>query len=299
MDYEAYPLEETVSIPSLYSFHYHELSKHFVFQGESHDFWELLYVDRGRVEAFAYNGNYLLEQGQLLVYKPNMFHALKCIDDIAPNLVNISFESVSPRLTYFENRTITLNDAERQLLVDIVQEGLQTFDPPIDRVNRKRGLHRKPDAPIGGEQLIKNGLERLLIVLMRRDASSVKQPEKLTGATRERLEHELVERVAAYVREHANVPFSLERLCAYANIGKSQLKHIFSSRAGIRLHELYLYEKIRQAKAMIREEPGNFTEIAERLGYSSIHYFSRHFKKATGMTPSEYAKSVKARTRET
>ena len=60
--------------------------------------------------------------------------------------------------------------------------------------------------------------------------------------------------------------------------------------------ELYRYFKnlkIDEAKIMIREGEYNFTEIAHRLGYSSIHYFSRHFKKATGMTPSEYAYSVK------
>ena len=45
---------------------------------------------------------------------------------------------------------------------------------------------------------------------------------------------------------------------------------------------------------MIRREDGNFTEIATRLGYQSIYYFSRHFKKVTGMTPSEYASGVRA-----
>ena len=38
----------------------------------------------------------------------------------------------------------------------------------------------------------------------------------------------------------------------------------------------------------------NFTQIADRLGFSSIHYFSRQFKRITGMTPSEYASSIKA-----
>ena len=38
----------------------------------------------------------------------------------------------------------------------------------------------------------------------------------------------------------------------------------------------------------------NFTQISETLGYSSIHYFSRQFKKLTNMTPSEYASSIKA-----
>ena len=47
---------------------------------------------------------------------------------------------------------------------------------------------------------------------------------------------------------------------------------------------------------MIRNEQLNFTQISEKLGYTSIHYFSRQFKKLTNMTPSEYASSIKART---
>ena len=37
-----------------------------------------------------------------------------------------------------------------------------------------------------------------------------------------------------------------------------------------------------------------FHPDSEHLGYTSIHYFSRQFKKTTGMTPSEYASSIKA-----
>jgi YesN/AraC family two-component response regulator len=43
----------------------------------------------------------------------------------------------------------------------------------------------------------------------------------------------------------------------------------------------------------MRERHMNFTGIADYLGYKSIHYFSRQFKKITNMTPSEYVASVK------
>jgi YesN/AraC family two-component response regulator len=52
--------------------------------------------------------------------------------------------------------------------------------------------------------------------------------------------------------------------------------------------------KIKEAKSLIRENNFNFTEISFMLGYNSIHYFSRIFKSETGMTLSEYAKSVKS-----
>ena len=45
---------------------------------------------------------------------------------------------------------------------------------------------------------------------------------------------------------------------------------------------------------MIRNQHMNFSQIADSLGYSSIHYFSRQFKKITGLTPSQYASSIKA-----
>ena len=53
--------------------------------------------------------------------------------------------------------------------------------------------------------------------------------------------------------------------------------------------------KVEQAKILIREGNYNFTEISELLGYSSIHYFSRHFKQATGFSPTDYARSIKVR----
>ena len=45
---------------------------------------------------------------------------------------------------------------------------------------------------------------------------------------------------------------------------------------------------------LIRENDMNFTQISDFLGYSSIHYFSSQFKKLSGMTPTEYATSIKA-----
>ena len=41
------------------------------------------------------------------------------------------------------------------------------------------------------------------------------------------------------------------------------------------------------------EENCNITEIAARLSYGSVQYFSRQFKKETGMSPMEYLSSVK------
>jgi len=53
--------------------------------------------------------------------------------------------------------------------------------------------------------------------------------------------------------------------------------------------------KIAKAKRIIREEAASFSETAERLGYSSVHYYSKQFKRITDISPSEYVRSVNAR----
>ena len=51
--------------------------------------------------------------------------------------------------------------------------------------------------------------------------------------------------------------------------------------------------KLQESKKMIREDNLNFTEIAAALQYSTVHHFSRQFKDKFGITPTEYAKSVR------
>ena len=73
---------------------------------------------------------------------------------------------------------------------------------------------------------------------------------------------------------------------------------MYISEQGEKLRAMYEkaggWHTIEEAKQMIRQEQANFTEISDALGYTSIHYFSRQFKTFTGMSPSEYALSIKA-----
>ena len=93
---------------------------------------------------------------------------------------------------------------------------------------------------------------------------------------------------------HVSENLSVAQICKSNSIGRSQLQKLFRSKSGYSAIEYFSRMKIDFAKQMIRERHYNFTQIADALGFSSIHYFSRQFKQITGMTPSEYASSIKA-----
>ncbi len=286
-------LHEEFQINRIITLHYFEFAKDFVFEGEKHDFWEFLYVDKGEAEVMADTDGYKLKQGDIIFYKPNQFHSIWANKIIAPNLIVISFECNSASMMNFENKIFNIGESEKNLLAIILKEATDTFVAPFDfpKVNT---LTQKTDSSFGGQQMIKVCLEMLLISLVRKATSGISE-NRLSSLAKERSEDDLIKRITKFMKDNISSNLTLEQVCNYSNLGQTQLKTMFKSKTGKSVIEYFKLLKIEQAKVLIREEKNNNTEISDRLGYSSIHSFSRHFKTVTGMAPSEYAKTVKSR----
>lgn len=293
MDFVKTVLEQEFQISEIISLHYFEFAKDFLYEGEKHDFWEFLYVDKGEAEVMADTVGYKLKQGDIIFHKPNEFHNVWANKVIAPNLIVISFECKSPSMSNFDSKIFNLGDSERNLLATILKEGMNTFLPPFDQY-RINTLNKKPDSPFGSQQMIKVCLEMLLINLVRKATSGISE-NRLSSLAKERSEDDLIKRITNFMNDNISINLTLEQVCNYSNLGQTQLKTLFKSKTGKSVIEYFKLLKIEQAKILIREEKNNNTEISDLLGYSSIHSFSRHFKTVTGMAPSEYAKTVKSR----
>lgn len=69
------------------------------------------------------------------------------------------------------------------------------------------------------------------------------------------------------------------------------LSNLFSSVEGITLEQYIIRQKIEKVKELLFYDELTLSEIANRLGYSSVAHLSGQFKKVTGLTPSELKKS--------
>lgn len=69
------------------------------------------------------------------------------------------------------------------------------------------------------------------------------------------------------------------------------LSSFFSSVEGITLEQYIIRQKIERVKELLFYDEQSLSEIADRLGYSSVAHLSSQFKKITGLTPSEMKKS--------
>lgn len=68
----------------------------------------------------------------------------------------------------------------------------------------------------------------------------------------------------------------------------SALSKLFSSVTGNTIEKYVIAQKVEMVKELISYGELSLTEIADRMGYSSVAYLSSQFKTVTGLTPSAY-----------
>lgn len=252
--------------------------------GESHNFPEIIYVSEGVHSLLVDNMPFEMSAGQMLIYAPGAYHI-----GAAPSQAKIyiiSFESDSPMLTEMYNRIIFLDADKRSLLTEMISDGVKLFEK-VSPDSGLVGMIKKTGAADYDIQKLKNKLELLLIDIYRSESHLASE---IKAANYDNLDREQVEAVAAYLREHISESLTLKEIAANSHISVSKLSALFREQYDCGVISYFNNIKIERAKRMIRESSMNFTEISQSLGFCSIHYFSKLFKKTTGMTPSMYAK---------
>lgn len=282
--------ERLLSVEKIVTALYLEYGKDFVFAGESHDFWEFTYIDKGSVRFTADTREFLLKGGEIAFHKPNEFHKLAA--DKGPcNVTVASFVCRSEAMKLFENKIYCLTARERALLSEFLDEGLAAFEPLTSKPPIM-GMREKPNAPFAAKQLAFNLLERFLITLLRRSELAIRRESRSVSKIEKSDYPEQVYNILLYMEENVMNKLSVNEIANHFNMGESKLKKLFFEHLGCGVIAKFNDMKLRRAKVLIREKNLNFTEISEALGFSSVHYFSRLFKKKTGMTPTEYSSSV-------
>ncbi len=266
-DFLVYP---QMHIESLYSFFYQELEQGHLFAGESHPMAELTYVDQGSIHSVVDGQDILLQQGDIALYGPGQWHMQYADVHIAPRIVTICFSVSRCDLTPLLNRRFTASQKACGLLRQMLREQETMGKYSLD--------------------LLFSLLQQLLITLLQ----EIDQP-----ASRAQLPHctnnenEIIRKAQQHISTHIREKLSVPLVAQSIRVSPSYLTALFQKHLRISPGEYIRRLKLQESKLLIREGEMNFTEIAEALQYSTVHHFSRQFKEKFGITPTEYAKSVR------
>ena len=283
--------EKIINIEKIITIFYMEFSKHFHYDGESHDFWEMVYIDKGEMVCTSGNNRFTLKSGEMTFHKPNEFHNLSGNNTDFPNVSIITFECKSRAMKNFEGRIFKLNSEEKALLSELFAEGLSCYKLADETNPLLQKLKKLPNAPEGSSQMTKNLFEILLIKLARKSDSFSKEPNKnhvIDGVDIPYNVKEIIDFLTANIYGR----ITLETVAQAVGKSQSAVKKQFSGFYRDGIIKYYNNLKIKEAKKLIREGKHNMTEISDMLCFDNPQYFSKCFKMYTNKTPSEYKASI-------
>ncbi len=288
--YFKHKIEKVLVINKIITLGRFSLDKDFNADEETHDFWETVYISRGSIFCTVGEQQLILNEGDILFHRPNERHALHGDSVNASDVWVVTFECRSESVQLFDRKKFKLTNEQRSLLYDIISEGEKTFDILTpDPYAKKIELLDSP--PLGGLQLIKNYLELFLIKLLRTltetpDGNSVFLPEK-------EFESKLTEDVKKILTDNICNSLSIEDICKQLHYSRSYIFKMFRRSTGKSIMEYFIYLKTEKAKSLLLNDL-TVSEISKLLSFDTPNYFTKTFKRVTGMTPTEYRKKLKA-----
>ncbi len=266
-----FKLTHKLRLREIYTIFYQEKERGFFFKGEKHDVLELTYVDKGRLHSVVGGNDFLLEQGDLMIYGPQQWHMQYADMDCETSFLTVTFDMDNYDLSPLYNRKFALASRMVQLVKALSEEC------------------ERDDCFCG--DMVLSLLTQLLVGILRAaqsgDTDRLKTPISIHN------ENEIVNRALRYISENVYSKLSVTTVARATGISSSHLTSLFHKCMQISPGEYIRRMRLQESKALIREGQMNFTQIADLLQYSTVHHFSRQFKDAFGITPSEYAKAIR------
>ena len=238
------------------------------FIGESHDFWEAVYVQSGEVQVVEGANIYHLRQGELILHAPMEFHNIRSDENAPTEVLIVSFATEGELPEGLTRGVFRLSERERSEFEDAFERIYHLFETNGEERYAATECAARLTAFLigvgrGGEA------EKPLV----RSRSAQEYRRIVTAMTK---------------RIYENV--GLEEIAATENISVSYLKLLFKMYSGTSAKLYWSHLRCNEAVKLL-QKGASPTEIADRMNFSSPNYFSTFFKRLTGVSPREYTQN--------
>ena len=258
-------IARTFSIESMANTFEQAFGPDFVFDGESHNFIEIVYIHSGKVEISENDKIYILEGGDMIFHAPMEFHRIKSAAGTSPRICNLSIIITGEAPSGLYDGVFGLDAGEREEYTDIFKAA-------------EKVILGKSDSAYAS-QYVGARLEAFIINICEKGKKHG-SPVSDAGAL-------MYRRLVGIMNDGIYDNISLTELAERSYISVSYVKALFGRYAGTSPGSYYArLQALEAARLIDRGIP--FARIAEMMNFSSPNYFSLFFKKQMGQTPSEY-----------
>ena len=241
----------------------------FVFDGETHISWEIVYVASGRVCVTEDEKLYRLHEGDMIIHAPMEFHTISSADNTSPNVYVVTSIVEGELPQNLTEGVFSLTQAEQAEYKQIFDNLLAFFSN--DERDSLRG------------QWCTDALSAFLLKINFNHTAE----EKLL------LSHSATEykKIVMSMVEHVYDNCTLEELATLNNTSVSSIKALFKRHSGI--SPMLHYSRLRCTEAIrLMSEGMSAAETANLLNFSSPNYFNTFFKRMAGKPPAAFKREA-------
>ncbi|NOU90881.1 helix-turn-helix domain-containing protein [Paenibacillus sp. LMG 31460] len=259
-----------------------ELPDHF------HDWYEIVYVYRGKGTFFIDHTFYEMKQGDLFLIPGNTIHRATPDKETPVTSTAIYFSpsivqtpNLGDSFSYlhcFEQATAHHNYKFETLLSQ-----RQNLDSGLESIQYE---FKHPN--LGHRQAILLQLLQLLLFL-NRDLGSGTKPSTGDSIAPPMWMREIL----LYIDQHFCEDIGLKTLSKQASVTPAHFSRVFKQLIGMNITAYIMTKRIIRAKQLLSENDLNISSIAEMCGFESLPHFHAMFKRVLGMTPAAARKSAR------
>lgn len=261
----------TINIPEIIAYYSTIKSPNYKFKGESHNVYELTFVDNGTLDTSIDNVDYTLNPYDLIIYGKNQFHTQTVNSDSSCSYLTVMFNMECEDDSLICNKVFHCRK-ELYKAIRVFSKNISSTIPY-------------------SENLILSNFHEIIIRLFQYDYLGEEQ-SKLPTEVQQHFQDELLEGIVDYINKMVCEPITVEELCSKFSVSRSSLQTLFKNNLDTSPKKYINDLKLSKSKQLIKENKYTISEIAFMLGFNSIHYFSRAFTQHYEMSPSEYAQTV-------
>lgn len=242
----------------------------FHFHNTVHDYYELFYVIDGTLNLNLAGEIHARRANDLIICGPHQPYPRRITSDTPCRYLTVIFDMGNAERIHFLGQTFSCSEAIQSALDKLIAQSLSHS--------------------YYTQTLMLCYLQEIITELMQL-SDALLQPHN-TPTSQQNFQNDLLQQILAYMNKKVAEPMTVEEICHKFFISRSSLQTLFKAHLHTSPKNYLINIKLKKSKELIQENRHTISEIAYLLGFSSIHYFSRLFKKYYNMSPSEYAKQV-------
>jgi len=240
-----------------------------------HEYFQMIYFISGAGRISLGDRNYDISPGQLLLVKPNCLHSL--IPFSLLKTLDIKFLVPGRDLRRLLMAADALHDQSEPMIADL-----------FERIRRegegRRHLYR---------ELCNIFLSELLVLYLR------------TGKAREEIEQAhplerklsgdwIVQQTAQFIQEHLAEDCSLTQIARIIGRSDRHVRQHFKEAMGVSPRRYLMQCRIQKAQELIEYSNYSFKEIADKVGFKTVHHFTRAFHEICNETPGAWRRKFQS-----